>query len=90
MQKDKGINAFIDQLIALTNVGYKNSKIPLNLHLHCAHESSITESTDKEVMLARFEDHYGDAAGARMSADTAVLLVSKLSAVCGGVSELST
>ena len=79
---DFGIFTFINELIAQTNDGYMHSNVPLKLQLHCALESNITEVEDETEMLNKFENHYGDAAKGRKTADTAVLLVAKLNA-CG-------
>jgi hypothetical protein len=81
----RNVAAFVDQVIAETNAGYINSKIPIRIKLHCLLESSIPDNMDPEETLNRFADSMGSSNNLRKSADTVVLLVKQFSddGICG-------
>merc|ERR1719187_409153 len=81
----KNVKAFANQVIAETNAGYINSKVPIRIKLHCLLESSIPDNRDPKVTLDRFAYSQGSSNNLRKSADTTVLLVKKFGdeATCG-------
>ena len=44
------------QAEAETNEGYSNSKIPIEIKIHCLVESGIPDDVDLHVMMADFKD----------------------------------
>merc|ERR1719225_1893290 len=81
------IRAMADQVIATTNQGYINSKIPLRASLHCLEETEEPESyftaIDDVNAITLFTKYKGGDNDLRGSADAAVLIVKKAVAVCG-------
>ena len=67
--------AFIDQLLAETNQGYVNSRVPLRVRLHCAILSSVPDGLPPVITLKLFTTSQGDLDRVRRSADAAILLV---------------
>ena len=53
------MNAFINQAIAETNTGYKNSQVPIILSLRCILSSSINDDTDLGNVLNAFKNSAG-------------------------------
>ena len=49
------MKAFINTAISETNQGYSNSKVPINMVLHCIRDSSVRDDKDSEKMLNAFE-----------------------------------
>jgi len=76
------IEGFIDQVIAETNQGYKNSDIPLKIKLHCIEKANMREVSSVVTMIMKFKDLKGSVAKLRNSADVAVLLVNSFDS-CG-------
>jgi len=70
---------FIDQVIAETNEGYRNSGINLRVRVHCLLESKIPDGLDNKqsVRLLRHSEPTNNLV--RHSADTAILLVKSFS-----------
>jgi len=79
------VGAFVDQVIAETNTGYINSKIPLRVKLHCLLESSIPDGLDADTALNRFAESESSNTILRRSADTTILLVDHFDdgGICG-------
>ena len=81
-KQEKDVLGFVNQLLAMTNAGYKNSRVPLRITLHCIEEATIDEA-DQSSTLANFMTMKtggslvptNSAAALRQSADTAILLV---------------
>jgi hypothetical protein len=48
------ITSFVNQAIAMTNVGYANSRVPITMTLHCIIDSSITSVTSFSTMIKSF------------------------------------
>ena len=49
------IPAFIAQMLALINLGYTNSKVPLEVYLFCADKAvGLSEVTNSKTMLNNF------------------------------------
>merc|ERR1712038_219934 len=84
----KDFNAYIELVIATTNQGYINSKIPIRATLHCLEETPEPEAyftkSDKD-MLGVFRDYNGGGNNLRRSADTAVLLTTDCGLPVDGV-----
>ena len=78
------IGEFLEDLVTITNEGYKNSEVRLKMKVHCVEKAEIDDIRDKQIMLEKFKRMKGDTRSLLNSADVAVLLVgsSKL-AVCG-------
>jgi len=76
---------FIDQVLAETNEGYKNSDIPVRARLHCVQESTIQDGQDSSLILEQFSKSQSSHAAVRKSADAAILLVNSFSSpgACG-------
>ena len=78
--------AFIDQLMAETNEGYINSRVPLRVKIHCVLETDIPDGLPPAATLRLFTLKLKSLTQLRVSADTAVLLVNSYSpgsASCG-------
>ena len=80
------IEGFIDQVVAETNQGYINSKVPLEVTKFCVEKATIEENSNHAEMKDAFKVMKGSGlAGAtalRNTADAAALLV-KNSSSCG-------
>ena len=70
---------FIDQVIAETNDGYKNSNIPLHAKLHCVLESDIPDGLPSGLALRILTIRQMSLNLVRRSADAAILLVDSYS-----------
>merc|ERR1719187_963854 len=79
------VETYVDQLIAETNAGYINSKVPIRIKLHCLLESSIPDGLDAELTLDKFSVSEGSKNNLRRSADTTILLVNNFDGpdICG-------
>merc|ERR1712215_13765 len=75
--------AFIDDLIIVTNQGYINSKIPVRVKLHCAVQLDIPDGLDAKTTLNIFEQSEPNRNKLRKSADATILLVNHLPDYCG-------
>ena len=68
---------FVAKIVAVTNQGYKNSKVPITIVVHCIEPLEIAEVYSSLEQITNFVsikgDHYKDILG---SADAATLLVS--------------
>ena len=76
------IPLFISQIVAETNQGYKNSKVPLRMVAHCIEAAKLDDIKGGSKMLQTFRDSKGTIDKLRASADAAVLLVKSFD-VCG-------
>jgi len=79
---NKDVPTMVNNIIATTNQGYINSKIPIRLKLHCL---EVTTKTEAQGMnnIDTFSEHKGSMAKLRGSADTAALLIQKVGQWCG-------
>merc|ERR1719427_2211456 len=79
---NKDVPTMVNNIIATTNQGYINSKIPIRLKLHCL---ELTTKTEAQGMnnIDTFSEHKGSMAKLRGSADTAALLIQRNSQWCG-------
>ena len=77
----KNIKTMVDQVIAVTNQGYINSKIPLRVTLHCMEETTKPESQMADLDI--FRRYKGGDNGLRGSADAAALLIKTHERFCG-------
>merc|ERR1719350_507221 len=69
------IPTFVDNLIAVVNQGYINSKLPIRMALHCIEAANLRQTADGGDMLRAFHGHKGSTANLRQTADAAMLLV---------------
>jgi hypothetical protein len=77
------IEGFIDQVIAETNQGYANSKVPLQVVKFCTAElATIDDVENSSTMISNFKSMKSSVAELRGSADAAALLVDDF-ASCG-------
>ena len=77
----KMLKGLVDQVVADTNQGYINSKIPLRITLHCMEETTKGESELADLDI--FRRYKGGDNGLRGSADAAALLISRHDRYCG-------
>merc|ERR1712223_1964419 len=82
------VRLMADQVIATTNQGYINSKIPLRAVLHCIEETNEPESAftldnRDQGRLGYFRQYKDGGNSLRGSADAAVLIVKDAQGVCG-------
>ena len=77
----KNIKTMVDQVIATTNQGYINSKIPLRVTLHCLEETTKPEAQMADLDI--FRRYKGGGNGLRGSADAAALLIKTHDRFCG-------
>ena len=71
------INGFIDQVIAETNQGYMNSKVPLKVVKHCSELATINDQNSSLTLINNFKNMKANSAEIRGSADAAAILVKK-------------
>ena len=76
------IEGFLDQVIAETNQGYKNSLVPLQVAKYCSEKATINDNYDANFILTNFQNMKGTLEELRGSADAAVLLVNSTN-LCG-------
>ena len=76
------MGTFVATLIADTNHGYSNSKIPIRAKLHCLMEADIPDGQEPQYTLETFRSYLRDSKRDKNSADSMVLLV-KTSTLCG-------
>jgi len=78
LDEDTDVPTFVDQVIAETNQGYRNSKVPIRVKLHCLIKSDIRDGQGIEYTLEQLAFKHGkNSAGynkVRKSADAAILI----------------
>ena len=77
------INDFVDKMIAITNQGFLNSKVPITVVKTCIEEANLEEMDSSLEMLKNFRTLKGTTENLRQTADTATLLVSSMKDACG-------
>jgi len=73
---------YIQQVIAVTNQGYMNSKVNLRVKLHCTEMATLHDNMDSNKLIDDFAVMKGNWWRLRGSADAAVLLTADLDS-CG-------
>ena len=68
------IGDFIDQVIAETNQGYANSRIPITATKLCQELATVPDQTDARALLREFKQMKGTVSELRNTADAAALL----------------
>ena len=68
------IEDFIKHVVAVTNLGFINSQIPVRVQIFCIKRATITEGSDNQDTLSRFENMKGSPEALRNSADVAALI----------------
>ena len=63
------------QVIAETNQGYINSKIPVRVKAHCIEQATINDEQSASNIINKFSNMKGTSAALRNTADAAALLV---------------
>merc|ERR1712198_537301 len=81
-QATDDIELYFDQVIAETNQGYINSKIPVRVKLFCLEETTMHDESQSVTLLNSFRNYKSSTAELRGSADAAALLFIKTSS-CG-------
>merc|ERR1711892_1073133 len=76
------IELYFDQVVAETNQGYINSKIPLRVTIFCIQATLLNDKSESKEMFATFVKYKGTAEALRGSADAAALLLINTSS-CG-------
>ena len=76
------IPLFVAQVVAETNQGYENSKIPVRMMAHCIEAANLDDNPDGGKMIQEFNKLKGSISALRGSADHAALLVKKYN-ICG-------
>ena len=76
------VDAFIDQVIQETNLGYLNTRVPLRVKALCSEQATVNDISDPRTMILTFARMKGNYAALRGSADAAALLVNSFGA-CG-------
>ena len=76
------IDGFIEEVLAETNQGYKNSGVPLEAYKFCQQRASVNDILEAKKMLEEFTEMKGSTEALRGSADVAVLLVDNMDS-CG-------
>ena len=76
------IELYFDQVIAETNQGYINSKIPVRVWIFCIEATTLKDEKESSTQLSKFTSYKGSAEALRGSADAAALLLIKTSS-CG-------
>ena len=87
------IPGFVDQVLAETNQGYMNSKVPMSIKLHCIEEATVNDVSSSSATVNNFVAMKGSTAALRHSADATVLLVASMGpSACGrayGINKIS-
>ena len=73
-QQVKNLPTMVDNVIAKTNQGYKNSQIPVRVKLHCLEQTKESEAQGMNTLLD-FAFSKRDGSKLRGSADAAALLI---------------
>ena len=73
-QQVKNLPTMVDNVIAKTNQGYKNSQIPVRVKLHCLEQTKYSEAQGMNTLLD-FAFSKRDGSKLRGSADAAALLI---------------
>ena len=85
------IPGFVDQVLAETNQGYINSKVPMSIKLHCIEKATVNDVSTSLATVNNFVAMKGSTKALRHSADATVLLVASMGA-CGrayGINKIS-
>merc|ERR1719505_540960 len=77
----KNIATMVENVVAQTNQGYENSKIPVRVKLHCMEETNVPEAQMND--LGVFNRYKGGGNNLRGSADAAALLITHSDQWCG-------
>merc|ERR1711934_1055837 len=77
----KNIATMVKNVVDQTNQGYKNSKIPVRVKLHCMEETTVPEAQISD--LGVFNRYKGGGNNLRGSADAAALLITHSDKWCG-------
>ena len=77
------INDFVDKMIAITNQGFLNSKVPITVIKTCIEETNLKERSSSSQMIEDFKNLKGSTENLRQTADTATLLVADMADSCG-------
>ena len=78
------IRGFVDQVLAETNQGYRNSRVAMTIRLHCLEKATVDDAGSSSATLSNFVAMKGSSSSLRHSADTAVLLVASMGASAYG------
>eukprot|EP00088_Acartia_fossae_P046338 TRINITY_DN5000_c0_g1_i3.p1 TRINITY_DN5000_c0_g1~~TRINITY_DN5000_c0_g1_i3.p1 ORF type:complete len:381 (+),score=55.28 TRINITY_DN5000_c0_g1_i3:618-1760(+) len=78
----KDIYGFVEQIVAETNQGYKNSGVPMKLKVHCIELATVHDTSNVVTMILNFKKMKGTVKKLLGSADCAVLLVHQFNS-CG-------
>merc|ERR1719397_715090 len=76
------IPLYVAQVVAETNQGYINSKIPVRMVAHCIEAAPLNDNPSGSAMIGEFRRMKGTMEALRGSADHAALLVKKYN-ICG-------
>ena len=77
------IEGSLDQVMAETNQGYKNSWFQLKVVKHCSEKATINDNQDGSITLNNYLNMKGTANELRGSSDAAALLVNNFGNLCG-------
>ena len=84
------IPGFVDQVLAETNQGYTNSRVPMTIKLHCIEEATFSDTSSTTEALTKFVAMKKTTESLLNSADTTVLLMASSGSVaCGQVYKLN-
>ena len=67
------INGYVDQVLAETNLGYMNSRVPVRVIKFCLEQASINETSGTLDLLNSFQRMKKSVSNLRNSADAAHL-----------------
>ena len=76
------INEFVDKMLALTNQGFLNSKVPITMVKNCVEAADVNDIFEMRKQIAEFRTLKKSLEDLRDTADTATLLTLK-SNLCG-------
>ena len=71
------INEFVDKMLALTNQGFLNSKVPITVVKNCVEAADVNDIYDMNEQLQEFRTLRKSLEDLRDTADTATLLTTK-------------
>ena len=83
------IRGFVDQVLAETNQGYRNSRVAMTIKLHCLEKATVDDTGSSSATLSNFVAMKGSTSSLRHSADTAVLLVASACGRAYGINTIS-
>ena len=82
------IPGWVAQVMAETNQGYANSKIPLRAEVHCIQQASVNDASSSTQQINEFGSMMGSVDALRNTADVAILFIRQMGGICGRAADI--